>query len=84
MVQPLSAITSKVLDCTLRDGGYYTAWDFPTTIIERYLDAMRAARVDVVELVSGFCATKGSREPVPTPPTTSSAALPFPKGWPWR
>lgn len=45
MVQPLSAITSKVLDCTLRDGGYYTAWDFPTTIIERYLDAMRAARV---------------------------------------
>lgn len=59
MVQPLSAITSKVLDCTLRDGGYYTAWDFPTTIIERYLDAMRAARVDVVELGFRFLRNEG-------------------------
>lgn len=84
MVQPLSAITSKVLDCTLRDGGYYTAWDFPTTIIERYLDAMRAARVDVVELGFRFLRNEGFKGPVPTPPTTSSAALPFPKGWPWR
>ncbi|HIE5665275.1 TPA: aldolase catalytic domain-containing protein [Pseudomonas aeruginosa] len=59
MVRPLSAITSKVLDCTLRDGGYYTAWDFPTTIIERYLDAMRAARVDVVELGFRFLRNEG-------------------------
>ncbi|UTA78633.1 aldolase catalytic domain-containing protein [Halomonas sp. XH26] len=38
------------LDCTLRDGGYYNAWDFSPELINQYLDAMQAARVDVVEL----------------------------------
>lgn len=23
----------KILDCTLRDGGYYDSWDFPTDLI---------------------------------------------------
>ncbi|MCK7544316.1 aldolase catalytic domain-containing protein [Marinobacter bryozoorum] len=40
----------KILDCTLRDGGYYNAWDFSTELIHQYLDAMQAAGVDVVEL----------------------------------
>ena len=40
----------KVLDCTLRDGGYYNSWDFPTDLINQYLEAMQAAGVDVVEL----------------------------------
>lgn len=38
------------LDCTLRDGGYYNAWDFSPELIHQYLDAMQAAGVDVVEL----------------------------------
>jgi 4-hydroxy 2-oxovalerate aldolase len=38
------------LDCTLRDGGYYNAWDFSTELINDYLEAMYAAGVDVVEL----------------------------------
>jgi len=40
----------KILDCTLRDGGYYNKWDFPRDIINRYLEAMSAAGVDIVEL----------------------------------
>ena len=40
----------KVLDCTLRDGGYYNSWDFPTDLINQYLEAMQAAGVDIVEL----------------------------------
>jgi 4-hydroxy 2-oxovalerate aldolase len=40
----------KVLDCTLRDGGYYNNWDFPSEIINKYLEAMHAAGVDIVEL----------------------------------
>lgn len=40
----------KLLDCTLRDGGYYTAWDFPKTLVSRYLNAMISANVDIVEL----------------------------------
>lgn len=38
------------LDCTLRDGGYYNAWDFSPDLIEKYLAAMQASGVDVVEL----------------------------------
>lgn len=44
--------TQKItfLDCTLRDGGYYNDWDFDTDLISRYLEAMAAAGVDVVEM----------------------------------
>ncbi len=38
------------LDCTLRDGGYYNDWDFDADLISRYLAAMAAAGVDVVEM----------------------------------
>ena len=39
-----------VLDCTLRDGGYYNSWNFPQHVVEQYLQAMDAANVDIVEL----------------------------------
>jgi 4-hydroxy 2-oxovalerate aldolase len=38
------------LDCTLRDGGYYNAWDFDRILIEEYLQAMAAISVDYVEM----------------------------------
>ena len=28
----------KILDCTLRDGGYYTGWDFEETTVTKYLE----------------------------------------------
>lgn len=40
----------KILDCTLRDGGYYNKWDFDRNTVDRYLNAMVASSVDVVEL----------------------------------
>ena len=40
----------KILDCTLRDGGYYNSWNFPIDVINKYLEAMQAAGVDIVEL----------------------------------
>ncbi|AWZ06107.1 MULTISPECIES: hypothetical protein [unclassified Streptomyces] len=43
-----SAVT--LLDCTLRDGGYYTNWNFDSVLVEEYLAACAAAGVDVVEL----------------------------------
>lgn len=45
-----SEVKMKLLDCTLRDGGYYNAWNFDPELINEYLDAMDAAGVDVVEL----------------------------------
>ena len=40
----------KILDCTLRDGGYYNDWDFDAEVVSKYLNAMSASSVDVVEL----------------------------------
>lgn len=40
----------KLLDCTLRDGGYYNAWNFDPELVNEYLEAMDAAGVDMVEL----------------------------------
>lgn len=39
-----------VLDCTLRDGGYYNGWDFDIQMVQSYLEAMADAEVDYVEL----------------------------------
>lgn len=40
----------KILDCTLRDGGYYTNWDFPKKTVEKYLQALSQLPIDYVEL----------------------------------
>lgn len=52
-----------VLDCTLRDGGYYNAWDFSPSLIEEYLVAVRAAQVDVVEIGFRFLQNRGFKGP---------------------
>ena len=39
-----------ILDCTLRDGGYYNNWEFESDVVERYLRSMQAAYVDVIEI----------------------------------
>lgn len=51
--------TPVLLDCTLRDGGYYNSWDFSPGLIEDYLLAMKAAQVDVVELGFRFLKNEG-------------------------
>lgn len=40
----------KILDCTLRDGGYYTDWDFDDSIVQSYIEAMNNLPVDYVEV----------------------------------
>lgn len=40
----------KILDCTLRDGGYYNQWDFSPDVVQAYINAMVAAKIDYVEL----------------------------------
>lgn len=52
-------MTQTVLDCTLRDGGYHTAWHFAPDLVQDYLVAMKAAGVDVVELGFRFLHNRG-------------------------
>lgn len=40
----------KLLDCTLRDGGYYTNWDFEDKLVEVYAQAMESLPIDYVEV----------------------------------
>lgn len=40
----------KILDCTLRDGGYYTNWDFSAKLVDEYILAMNALPVDYLEV----------------------------------
>ena len=40
----------KVLDCTFRDGGYYTNWYFSKKTTEKYLRAASSAGIDWVEV----------------------------------
>lgn len=40
----------KVLDCTLRDGGYYTKWDFPIGLVNDYISVIDESGVDVIEI----------------------------------
>ena len=39
-----------LLDCTLRDGGYYNNWNFKKSFINEYLKIMSNLKVDVVEI----------------------------------
>lgn len=68
------------LDCTLRDGGYYNAWDFPHKIVQQYLDAMSDCGATHVEL--GFRSTEKAGYRGPTAYTTNSflASLTIPPG----
>lgn len=40
----------SILDCTLRDGGYYNNWDFEPEVVEQYLSSVATANIDYVEL----------------------------------
>ncbi|NJW53425.1 aldolase catalytic domain-containing protein [Salinimicrobium oceani] len=49
----MSRITKKglsLLDCTLRDGGYYSDWDFSEDLVEEYIASMNALPVDFIEI----------------------------------
>ncbi len=40
----------KVLDCTLRDGGYVNDWNFGIDNIKRTIDNLEASKVEILEL----------------------------------
>lgn len=40
----------ELLDCTLRDGGYYTLWDFDTHLVDRYCYLMSKLPIKYIEI----------------------------------
>jgi|TARA_B100001105_G_scaffold254008_1_gene248809 4-hydroxy 2-oxovalerate aldolase len=42
--------TPYLLDCTLRDGGYYNQWDFDEELVSKYLQYISLTNIDIVEI----------------------------------
>ena len=40
----------KILDCTLRDGGYYNNWNFDIKNAYKYLKSSYSANIDIIEI----------------------------------
>lgn len=40
----------KLLDCTIRDGGYYTQWDFQPDLVTTYLESFNHLPYDYLEI----------------------------------
>ena len=40
----------KILGYTLRDGGYYTNWDFDYELTNNYYKLVRSLSIDVIEI----------------------------------
>lgn len=40
----------EILDCTLRDGGYYTNWDFSDEVVQAYIQAMNELPINYLEI----------------------------------
>ena len=41
---------NMILDCTLRDGGYYTSWDFDKKLVDNYLYAINKLPINIIEV----------------------------------
>ena len=50
----MNARNIKLLDCTLRDGGYYNNWKFSINDANRYLKQVYSSGIDVVEVGFNF------------------------------
>lgn len=40
----------KILDCTLRDGGYFTNWDFEIPFVKDVISSLNYSNVDIIEI----------------------------------
>jgi|GEM_PF-201816 len=46
----MTASAFTVLECTFRDGGYYTNWDFSPALVQKYLTTIASLDVSAVEI----------------------------------
>ena len=46
----MSQFKKNILDCTLRDGGYYTNWTFSKKLVARYLKSIKRSKINYVEI----------------------------------
>ena len=53
----------KLLDCTFRDGGFYSNWNFNLDLVERYFEVINSSKISYSEV--GFRLLDASRKKGP-------------------
>ncbi len=70
--------TPRLLDCTLRDGGYLNGWDFGSNTLTCVFDRLSEAGIDIIEI--GFLDDKYNFDMNRTiQPDTQSLGIAFSK-----
>ena len=49
----------KILDCTLRDGGFHTKWDFNNNLVDSYIENVNKLNIDELEIGFRFTEKDG-------------------------
>ncbi len=49
-MKPADRSPIRIVDCTLRDGGYYNDWDYSSDLVNKYLASMQRAGIDMLEI----------------------------------
>jgi 4-hydroxy 2-oxovalerate aldolase len=70
----------NILDCTLRDGGYYNNWYFEKDLINEYLRVMDIIKVDCVEIGFRFIDKVKTKGPTAYSEESFLKSLKIPKG----
>ena len=70
----------NILDCTLRDGGYYNNWYFKKDLINEYLRVMDIIKVDYVEIGFRFLDKVKTKGPTAYSEERFLKSLKIPKG----
>ncbi len=70
----------NILDCTLRDGGYYNNWYFEKDLINEYLRVMDIIKVDCVEIGFRFIEEVRTKGPTAYSEESFLKSLKIPKG----
>ena len=68
-----------VLDCTLRDGGYYNNWNFPQDLVNSYLISMANSNIDIIEIGFRFMPKNSFMGPFAYSTDAYLSSLPLPK-----
>ena len=69
----------NLLDCTLRDGGYYNNWFFEKELINEYLRVMSLIKIDYVEIGFRFLDKIKAKGPCAYSEETFLRSLKIPK-----
>ena len=77
----MSSLLNKIniLDCTLRDGGYYNQWKFDKNLVKNYIESIKESKISIIEIGFRFLSDSKLYEPFAYSKDTLLKSLKIPK-----